>query len=153
MIFTNRYEVKKFLESYKLIQRKVETLQGMLKEIDADLTSLKAIDYSKVRVNGGGSISCVQEVIIDRKNQIEKEYLEAIESKYIIQAQVIEFINLISNKDRDVDILIDKHIHLLSTSALCKKYNYSEEVVYNKIYLAHKKLAKISILSEKNQTH
>jgi hypothetical protein len=151
VIFTNRYEVKKFLESYKLIQRKVETLYGMLREIEADLTSLKAIDYSKVRVNSGGSPSCVQEVILDRKNQIEKDYLAAIESKYIIQAQVIEFINQISNKDRDVDMLIDKHIHLLSTSALCKKYNYAEEVIYNKIYLAHKKLAKISIIKKEER--
>ena len=144
MIYTNRYEVKKFLESYKNVKQEVDRLNALKKELELDMVSLKAVDYSKTRVDGGAGDACVLDVVIDRIAEIDKKIIEAIEKKYSTEQSVIAFINRLDNKNNDVDILMDRYIHLLKYHAIERKYSYTYESLKNKISKAYKRLALLS---------
>lgn len=144
MIFTNRYEVKKFLESYRQSKSEVDRLNALRRELELDITSLKAIDYSKVRVDGGASNACVLEAIIDKIAELEEKIATATLNKYQTEQDVIAFINKLKNDNNDVDILMDRYIFFLSYKALERKYNYTYESLKNKISKAYKTLALLS---------
>lgn len=144
MIFTNRYEVKKFLESYKLIKKEVERLNALRRELELDMTSLKAVDYSKIRVEGSAGTSCVLEVVMDRLEELKNQIAEVTAKKYDIEKEVIALINKLDNKNNDVDILMDRYIHLLKYHEIERKYSYTYESLKNKISKAYMKLALLS---------
>jgi predicted transcriptional regulator len=144
VIFTNRYEVKKFLESYKLIKKEVERLNALRRELELDMTSLKAVDYSKIRVEGSAGTSCVLEVVMDRLEELKNQIAEVTAKKYDIEKEVIALINKLDNKNNDVDILMDRYIHLLKYHEIERKYSYTYESLKNKISKAYMKLALLS---------
>ena len=146
VIYTNRYEVKKFLESYKLNKREVDRLNALRRELELDMTSLKAVDYSKVRVDGSAGTSCVLEVVIDRLEEIKQQIAEATAKKYNTEKEVIALIHKLDNKNNDVDILMDRYIHLLKYHDIERKYSYTYESLKNKFSKAYKKLALLSKL-------
>ena len=143
MIYTNRYEVKLYLQSYKHAKKEVDRLNSSLRELDADMCSLKATDYSKERVNGN-TPQCILDAIIDEKDKTIKLLEEKTKYKHSLKMEIIEFINQLDNNYLDCDVLIDRYINLLSIRDIGRKYTYSEEVVYNKMSLACKKLAILS---------
>lgn len=118
-------------------------LNVLLKELNDDMTSLKATDYSKERVNSGGAKSCALEAVIDEISKIENQLKAAIQKKYETKQSVTEFICHIDNKNLDQDILIDKYINLMSYGMIEKKYGYTYESAKNKLSIACGKLARI----------
>lgn len=146
MIYTNRYEVKKFLESYKLIKKEVDRLNALRKELELDFTSLKSVDYSKIRVEGSAGTSCVLEVVIDRLEELKQQIAEATAKKYNTEKEVIALIHRLDNKNNDVDILMDRYIYLLKYHDIERKYSYTYESLKNKFSKAYKKLALLSKL-------
>ena len=145
-IFMNRYEVKKYLESYRLAKNEVDRLNSLRRELELDITSLKSIDYSKIRVDGGASNAYVLEAVIDKIAELDEKIASATLNKYRTEKDVLAFIGKLKNDNNDVDILTDRYIFFLSYKALERKYNYTYESLKNKISKAYKTLAILSKL-------
>lgn len=136
----SRYkEVIEKLRSYRDAKNECERIKLRLEEVETDLYGLSGTDYSKVNVRGGGYSAAI-ETVIARKNELEEKLARALENKYTVETEVREYISVLSNKDHDQDILLDKYIELLPLKVIKNKYYYSYEYLKNKYTNCYKKL-------------
>lgn len=136
----NKCEVRLFLGRFKAVKNEILHLNDVLRELEADKTSLKAVNYSNNKITCSGENDTLS-VILDRIKRIEKKRQEKIEEKYRVEDEIVSFIEKISNADRDCDILYDKHIALLSYKQLQRKYKYDYDTLKTKVSRAYGKLA------------
>ena len=64
---------KEYLEPLKTVDKDLELMVMEIKELQSNITTISAIDYSKDRVSGGG-VSCGLENSVARFIDIEKEH-------------------------------------------------------------------------------
>lgn len=140
-----KLEVKEILSKYKRIKKREEQLKQRLAEQNFLMRSMKTANYSGIKVKGSFDNYALDKVI-DQKTKIENALQTTIIEKCATREIIYKFLNQLDNSHYDVDILIDKYINLLDTSALKRKYNYDKQVIYNKISLSYKKLMLIDFV-------
>lgn len=82
---------KEYLEPIKLITMKIKSLKEDLKHLQSDITTIRAIDYSKERLSGGGTPGGLDSQIVrlESKRDAVKEEIGALIDERETAADII----------------------------------------------------------------
>jgi DNA-binding NarL/FixJ family response regulator len=81
--------------------------------------------------------------ITERLNELTSDYKKAVLDADLSLARVLSLINLLSNTDRDVDVLKKYHIDGMSEKAIARQLHLSTDYVRIKRYRCYKKISAI----------
>ena len=105
------YEKKKeYLQKVFNLDNKIKSNLEELEQLNSIKESLKAIDYSKDRVQESGTASASYTRIIDKITDLELAVLEDIEHMLEVRAEVENVILTLENQN---EFLVCKYRHLL----------------------------------------
>lgn len=103
-------EKKKYLQRVFNLDNKIKSNMEELEHYKSIKDSLKAIDYSKERVQESGTASASYTRIIDKITDLELAVLEDIEHMLEVRAEVENVILTLENQN---ELLVCKYRHLL----------------------------------------
>lgn len=133
-------EIKKILNEYKGLKRRLKSEGLRLAELRSMLTGMRATDYSRERISGGSKDNTYTENILDRISCLE-ERLNGLMSR-IFEIEDIISDNMDNLTQTEQAMIIDRYMNGWNWAKICKNYNYADRQPYRIVENALKKMSK-----------
>lgn len=118
---------KEFLKSLRSLNMSVRVLQMMHNQLKADISTLRAVDYGKDRVDGGHGADMGD--LVAQCVDAEKELTEQIKRLVTTKRTAINLIKEIEDPV-SVTILLLRYVNNRSWGMIQKHMNYAESQMY-----------------------
>lgn len=133
-------EIKKLLNEYKGLKRRLDSEQLRIAELRGKITSVRATDYSRERVSGSSKDNTYTENILDRISRLEERLNGLMSRIFEIEDMISE--NMDNLTQTEQSMIIDRYMNRWSWAKICKKYNYCERQAIRITQNSIKKMSK-----------
>ena len=119
-------KVRRYFESVKYYEQRIDSLQRHLKAIEHRKTQVKAIDYSREQVKGGNKSSW--EALIDKTDKYKQDIIETSLKLVELRAKILEIINKVEDQ-RYVLLLTLRYVECLDWAEIEKIFDRTRNTI------------------------
>ena len=132
-------ETKTMLDELKYKKRLVKKVQNQIQEAREQMDCLSAVDYSKVKVNGGSSEGPAER-FVEHIERLEKRYEKLLQEVFDAEDYISEHMESLTAIEQS--IIIDRYMSGKSWRKIQQEYHYEDRQPYNILKKAIEKLSK-----------